>query len=449
MINPASISQGLSICIITRDQCPKLEKCLNALQKAGAGRQSPASQNPSQSGLLSASGSFRPEIVVLDTGSKDRSKEVAVRYTDNVSDFTWIDDFAAAKNAAIARASFDLVLILDTDEYLEDFPEGYDFLSLVETASSCPNAIGRIKRRNRFTEDGRQMEYDEWINRLFDRRFYHYEGRIHEQVVRIDNTLPQPLSESPSASDQPLPGALADAGRPLAEFPSASALPLPGALADPGRPLSGTGKLTFQTDADGNLTYTTPITIFHDGYDLSPEELKEKARRNILLLQKAIAEEPGDPYLFFQLAKSEYAAGQFAEASDDFSRAMELDPDCHLTYVEDLIETWGYTLLKLSRPGEALTMLLPFRQDPIFANSADYLFLFGHVLMNCAKFEEALDSFIACTNLPPSRTKGTNSFLAYYNAGVICEVAGLPDAAREYYLAAGDYPPAQEGIKRV
>lgn len=43
------------------------------------------------------------EIIIADTGSTDRTKEIAAQYTEKIFDFPWIDDFSAARNAAFAK----------------------------------------------------------------------------------------------------------------------------------------------------------------------------------------------------------------------------------------------------------------------------------------------------------------------------------------------------------
>jgi glycosyltransferase involved in cell wall biosynthesis len=68
--------------------------------------------------LQSVRGLF-DEIVVVDTGSRDRTIEIARSYGARVSQFAWVDDFAAARNASLARASGDFAFWLDADDVVE------------------------------------------------------------------------------------------------------------------------------------------------------------------------------------------------------------------------------------------------------------------------------------------------------------------------------------------
>ena len=82
----------LSLCVIVKDEELTLER------------------------LLSTATSFADEIVVVDTGSTDKSKQIAQKYA-NVYDFLWIDDFSAARNYAIKLCTCDLVIWLDAHGY--------------------------------------------------------------------------------------------------------------------------------------------------------------------------------------------------------------------------------------------------------------------------------------------------------------------------------------------
>ena len=59
------------------------------------------------------------EIVVVDTGSKDRTVEIARSFGAKVFEFVWVDDFAAAHNAALARATGDYAFWLDADDVID------------------------------------------------------------------------------------------------------------------------------------------------------------------------------------------------------------------------------------------------------------------------------------------------------------------------------------------
>ena len=58
------------------------------------------------------------EIIIVDTGSTDNTKNIAYKYTHKVYDFIWENDFSKARNYAISKATKDYILWLDADDYL-------------------------------------------------------------------------------------------------------------------------------------------------------------------------------------------------------------------------------------------------------------------------------------------------------------------------------------------
>ncbi len=60
------------------------------------------------------------EIVIVDTGSTDRTKEIAAKYTDKIYDFEWVDDFSAARNFAFSKATKDYIYSADADEMIDE-----------------------------------------------------------------------------------------------------------------------------------------------------------------------------------------------------------------------------------------------------------------------------------------------------------------------------------------
>lgn len=56
------------------------------------------------------------EIIIVDTGSTDKTKEIASKYTNKIYDFEWINDFSAARNFAFSKATMDYQMWLDADD---------------------------------------------------------------------------------------------------------------------------------------------------------------------------------------------------------------------------------------------------------------------------------------------------------------------------------------------
>ena len=73
----------VSLCMIVRNEEDVLGRCLESVKD------------------------IVDEIIIVDTGSTDRTKEIAGRFTNTVYDFPWIDDFSAARNFSFSKATID------------------------------------------------------------------------------------------------------------------------------------------------------------------------------------------------------------------------------------------------------------------------------------------------------------------------------------------------------
>lgn len=86
----------LSVCLIVKNEEQMLAKCLQSVQQAD-------------------------EIIICDTGSTDKTVEIALQYTPHVfTDYTWNDNFAEARNHAKSKATGDYILSIDADETLSE-----------------------------------------------------------------------------------------------------------------------------------------------------------------------------------------------------------------------------------------------------------------------------------------------------------------------------------------
>ena len=91
--SPAPI--WLSVCMIVKNEEQRLSQCLDSVR------------------------SLADEIIIVDTGSSDRTISIAKKYQSRIFHFVWCDDFALARNYAIAQAKGKWILVIDADEVLE------------------------------------------------------------------------------------------------------------------------------------------------------------------------------------------------------------------------------------------------------------------------------------------------------------------------------------------
>jgi len=233
----------LSLCMIVKDEEAMLGRSLAAVRGAV------------------------DEIIVVDTGSADRTVEIARAHGARVLHHEWTGDFAAARNVSFEAATGDWVMYLDADEVLvED-----DVAALRElTGRTWREAFYLVEvNHTGDLEDGTAVTHD--ALRVFrNRPHYRFEGRVHEQIA------------------QHLPGFLPER-------------------------LERTG-----------------VRVEHFGYLGAVRDAKGKSQRNLELLERQAAEGVDTPFLAFNLG-SEYAAcRQDERAYEHFLRAWteaSVDPN--------------------------------------------------------------------------------------------------------------------------
>ncbi len=147
----------VSCCLIVKNEIDVLERCVNSV-------------NEKLNGIVN-------DIVIVDTGSTDGTKELAEKLKCNVFDFEWCDDFAKARNYSIEKARNEWILILDADEYIEyvDCKELRGFIK-----NSSKNTIGDIDIVN-IEADGSIIS-EKIVVRFFNKKNFEFKVRIHERL---------------------------------------------------------------------------------------------------------------------------------------------------------------------------------------------------------------------------------------------------------------------------
>ncbi|GAB1430470.1 hypothetical protein MASR2M18_13030 [Ignavibacteria bacterium] len=227
---------SISVCIIARNEEQMLPDCLASVAGIAA------------------------EIIVVDGGSTDKTRQIALDSGAQVIDFTWCNDFSASRNAALEAANFPWILSIDADERLEN----PDFLlSAVRTASEqIGGFLLEVVSPSRRTDGGADV-FTIQLLRLFRRDpRIRFEGIIHEQTLES---------------------------------------------------ILGSG---WKIQASG-------AKLLHLGYDLPAAEMRKKQLRNLKLLDKTIENRPKDAYMLFQRAKTYLALGDADNAECDIAAAIK------------------------------------------------------------------------------------------------------------------------------
>lgn len=134
--------------------------------------------------------SWADEVVVYDTGSTDRTREIARRHTDRVVDGHWDDDFGAARARALAHATGDWVLSVDADEVVAGDPEAFR-ASLGRDGGVAHTVLIRNLGAGPALPLGLGAADTVLAgSRVFRRDLHTWAGRLHEQPVLLATGRP-------------------------------------------------------------------------------------------------------------------------------------------------------------------------------------------------------------------------------------------------------------------
>lgn len=336
----------IAVAMIVRDEEKHLERCLRSVY-----------------GLVD-------EIVVVDTGSGDRTKELAEVFTSKVYSFVWQDDFAVARNEALKHVESDWIFILDADEVITE--QDYDFI--LQAVQEWTIAGYRILTRNYCDDssiDGWQPVVSDkelslsaagWYPSLKVRLFqkgYFFKGRVHEMV---DYSL-------------------------------------------------------LEQD---KIIASLPVVVHHYGM---LENSAQKLQRNILLAQKKINDHPEDARAYCELGIQYKELGEFSLAEEMLRHSLSLE----FTSIEGRSVSIINLAVVLHKQGKFQEAIDVYRDVLEKENKhAGAFFGLGYCFFQLNKTDEARHYFQSAVQFNPFFVD------AYVNLGALVEKQGNYTEAVSY-----------------
>jgi len=125
------------------------------------------------------------ELVVVDTGSDDRTVAIALEFTPHVYSFEWQDDFALARNYSLEMATGDYVLVADADHRVVHPDAARGLLEDFARAHS-PNTLGTVIILSGVRDGDHTIEEASASPKFFRRGRFTFQGAIHEQLVPVE-----------------------------------------------------------------------------------------------------------------------------------------------------------------------------------------------------------------------------------------------------------------------
>ncbi len=140
------------------------------------------------------------EIIIVDTGSIDRTKEEAAKFTDRIYDFIWCDDFAMARNFSFSKATGDYIMWLDADDII-DSANREKLINLKETLSLQTDVV-MMRYATSFDENGKESYFyyrERLIKRLSGLR---WSGFVHEVITPAGNIIYEDITVCHKPTDR-------------------------------------------------------------------------------------------------------------------------------------------------------------------------------------------------------------------------------------------------------
>lgn len=347
------MKKTISLCMIVKNEEEWIESCLQSVK-----------------GIVN-------EMIVVDTGSTDRTKEKIRKMGAVVIDYPWDDDFSKARNVGLEHASGQWILVLDADEKIQNID-----LDLLNEMVENRNMDGYyLKMRNYYGVSSETNDYVvDTVCRLF-RNLPHirFSGMIHEDVT-------QSIIEKGTET-----------------------------------------RIGF-----------TDICIHHYGYLDNVIVNKRKNERNLGLIKKALIQDPSDPYMFYALGTEYFQQGKFHQALEVYERTLNT---VKVTdgYASDLFYKYVYCLKEEHQCDKALELIHKGKQ--IYPYFIDLMELECLILFQLDRYSEMEELLMECLKIGDvseyyTTSSGAGTYHSHFLLGLVKERQGEWHKALGHYATA-------------
>jgi len=337
----------LSLCMIVRDSSATLGPCLQSIKP------------------------WVDEIIVLDTGSLDNTRDIAREHGAKVFEFPWCDDFAAARNQSLQHARGQWLFWMDSDDTI-DAISGKKLRDLANQPEHKAMAYVCQVRCPAGPDEGDYATETvvDHVKLLRNHPLIRFTGRIHEQVL-----------------------------------PSIRKL--------------------------GGEVEWTDISVIHSGSDLSPAGRQRKLARDLRLLELELTDNPDSTFALFNFGMTLLHSGRAAEAVNPLSRSIALafPGESHLRKVYALLAS-AYAQLDRTETSHKICLLglIACPHDP------ELLFRKGLCEQSLGQWSEAEQTLRRLVEMPPGKhfssiDRGIVGVKAWHNLAGIYERLGKPHSA--------------------
>ncbi len=309
----------ISQCLIVKNEEENIEYCLSHLK------------------------SVVDEQIVVDTGSTDRTVEIAEGMGAKLFHFDWIDDFSAARNFALSKAKGDWIIFLDSDEYFSESSVSL-IRNFIKNVNGNRNINGISSELINIDKDKNVISTVKNASpRIFrNRKSVKYRKRIHE--------------------------ILSDAKR---------------------------EKFNFTVVC---LDGSKELKILHTGYDKNVVREKNKNERNIDMLKRELAENSSDSHINLYISKSMYMKEDYKESLYYALQALEyMNSNCEQDYYHEI---YSYIIFNMYMMNYLYDEIKSIFEQAVYKypEYPDYYWAMGMTELRNGSAERAADLMEKCIN---------------------------------------------------